>query len=148
MSFGGNIAASYLASFRPLEPVEGFENVKSTLGTDLLGGIPAQNAALKSQLASLALKELGAQALAEQNQEFIAAQNDLTRRDQRRAGALRMAGELIAQAMPSSSAGADPGDPLGLLTKIIGFRGTQANKRAQDMIRSNSFLQEALKGIS
>lgn len=148
MAFDGGIAASYLASFRPVQPVEGFSAVLSNAGTDALGSIPAQNAALKAQLGNTALQQIGAMELARQAQDYQRAENELTRQATRRAGALRMAGELIAQAMPAAPAGTNAGDPLGLLSGMINFRRVQAGKRAEDSLRSNAFLQEALRGIS
>lgn len=56
---GFDVASSYLASFRPIGPVEGFEKVKANEATQALLQIPALNQQAGVQLANTALGALG-----------------------------------------------------------------------------------------
>jgi hypothetical protein len=149
MAFDGGIAASYLGSFRPVAPVPGFENVLSTKGIDTLAAIPKDNAALETQLAAAALNEIGANERLQRNIDAIALQNDLTRRSDRRLGALRMAGGLLANAFGGGSeVGVNPGDPLSLLNALGNFSQAERTRRANNTLRSNVYSAEMLKGLS
>lgn len=142
------VAESYLASFRPVMPVPGFDAVLSNIGTELLGRIPGQKAALDAQLASVALQETGALERLQRNLDATRLENELTRASSRKGGALRMAGELLSLAMPEAkTAGVQVGDPYALLNAIGDFNQADRRRRASNMIRSNSFVSEALKGL-
>lgn len=149
MAFDGGISASYLASFRPVAPVPGFESVLSNQASEALAAIPRNNAALLGQLAVTGLNELGATERLQRNLDAVALENELTRGANRKFGALRMAGDLLAAAFPGGGeAGVTPGDPLALLSALQNSeRGTQA-RRTEKAIRGNAFLAEALKGGS
>lgn len=142
------IAEAYLGSFRPVQPVPGFENVLSTVGMTALGSIPAAKAKMEAELAAAALNQVGANTRLEKNLEAIARENELTRDANRRNSALRMAGDLLAFALPApAQAGVQVGDPLALLNTIGNFNQSERNRRAANMLRSNSFVSEALKGL-
>jgi hypothetical protein len=142
------VAESYLASFRPVMPVPGFETVLSNIGTQALGKIPGEKAALQAQLASTALQEIGAIERLQRNLDAVSAENALTRSSNRKGGALRMAGELLAFALPGTAqAGVQVADPLALMNAIGDFNQTERRRRASNMLRSNSFVSEALKGL-
>lgn len=142
------VAESYLASFRPVAPVPGFETVLSNIGTQALGKIPGEKAALQAQLAATALQEVGAIERLQRNLDATSAENELIRAANRRSGAMRMAGELLAFALPSSGAvGVQAGDPLALLNAVGDFNQADRRRRASNMLRSNSFVSEALKGL-
>lgn len=142
------VAESYLASFRPVMPVPGFETVLSNIGTQALGKIPGEKAALQAQLASTALQEIGAIERLQRNLDAVSAENALTRSFNRKGGALRMAGELLAFALPGTTqAGVQVADPLALMNAIGDFNQTERRRRASNMLRSNSFVSEALKGL-
>ncbi len=141
-------AETYLASFRPVMPVPGFESVLSNIGTQALGKIPGEKAVLQAELAAAALREVGANERLRQNLEATEAENALTRSANRRSGALRMAGELLAMSLPSTGAvGVQAGDPLALLNALGDFSQTERNRRGSNLLRSNSFVSEALKGL-
>lgn len=142
------VAESYLASFRPVMPVPGFETVLSNIGTQALGKIPGEKAVLQAQLASTALQEIGAIERLQRNLDAVSAENALTRSSNRKGGALRMAGELLAFALPGTTqAGVQVADPLALMNAIGDFNQTERRRRASNMLRSNSFVSEALKGL-
>jgi hypothetical protein len=142
------VAESYLASFRPVMPVPGFETVLSNIGTQALGKIPGEKAALQAQLASTALQEVGAIERLQRNLDAVSAENALTRAANRKGGALRMAGELLAFALPGTAqAGVQVADPLALMNAMGDFNQAERRRRASNMLRSNSFVSEALKGL-
>ena len=58
-----NVAAAYLNNFRPMQPISGFEDVKSTYASELLSQIPL--AQFEAEL-EIAKEALGAKALLEQ----------------------------------------------------------------------------------
>lgn len=137
------IAEAYLGSFRPAQPVPGFESVLSTAGMTALGSIPAAKARMEADLAAAALGEIGANARLQQNLEAIARENELTRKDNRRGGALRMAGSLLASSLGggNSGAGVEVGDPLALIERLSQFHGNQAQSRAAQSLRSNTYAK-------
>lgn len=137
------VAEAYLGSFRPVQPVPGFENVLSTIGMNALGSIPAAKAKMEAELAAAALNELGANARLEQSLEATARENELTRAANRRTGAMRMAGDLLASSLGglSSSAGVEVGDPLALIERLGQFQGRQSQDRAGQTLRSNAFAK-------
>lgn len=142
------VAESYLASFRPVTPVPGFETVLSNIGTQALGKIPGEKAALQAQLASTALQEIGAIERLQRNLDAVSAENALTRSSNRKGGALRMAGELLAFALPGTAqAGVQVADPLALMNAMGDFNQAERRRRGSNMLRSNSFVSEALKGL-
>lgn len=148
MAFDGGIAASYLASFRPVEPVRGFGDVLSTQGMATLGQLPAQNALMEAGLAAKALGEIGASERLEMNLDAIAAQNQLNRRAVRRAGALRLAGQMLQGAMPGNEvAGVEIGDPLALIERLQRFNQSEASDRALRTTRSNRAAAGIIGGM-
>lgn len=149
MAFDGGISASYLANFRPVAPVPGFESVLSNQASEALAAIPRNNAALLGQLAVAGLNELGATERLQRNLDAVAMENELTRGANRKLGGLRMAGDLLAAAFPSGGdAGVTPGDPLALLSALQNSESATQAHRARRAIRSNAFLAEALKDAS
>jgi len=148
MAFDGGVAASYLASFRPVEPVRGFGDVLSTQGMTTLGQLPAQNALMEADLAAEGLREIGANQRLEMNLDAIAAQNQLQRQAVRRAGALRLAGQMFQNAMPGDQvAGVGIEDPLALIERLQKFSLGQARSRAERTLRSNTYATELLRGL-
>lgn len=142
-------AESYLASFRPVTPVPGFETVLSNIGTQALGKIPGENAALQAALASTALREAGGIERLQRNLDAISAENELTRSSNRKSGALRMAGELLAFSMPGTTqAGVPTSDPLALVTALGNFSQGQRQRRRSDTVRSNLFASKLLEGLA
>jgi len=128
--------------------IPGFGNVLSNIGTQALGKIPGEKAASQAELAAAALREVGANERLRQNLEATAAENALVRAANRRSGAMRMAGELLAMSLPSSAAvGVQAGDPLALLNALGDFSQAERNRRGSNLLRSNSFVSEALKGL-
>ena len=141
-------AETYLSSFRPVMPVPGFESVLSRVGMQALGRIPGDKAAMQAELAATALREVGANERLQQNLEATAEENALIRSANRRTGAMRMAGELLAMSLPSTSAvGVQAEDPFALLNALGNFSQAERNRRGSNMLRSNSFVSEALKGL-
>ena len=148
MSFNSGLAASYLASFRPVEPVPGFEDVLSRDGM-ALAKIPGENALIEAGLAGKAMAELGANRRQKEQLEALALQNELTRRANRQGNALRMAGALFGSLMPGEQvAGVEIGDPLALLDRLGGFNQNQRTRRANNSIRSNTYAAGLLRGLS
>lgn len=137
------VAEAYLGSFRPVQPVPGFETVLSTAGMNALGSIPAAKAKMEAELAAAALSEVGANARLKQNLEAIAEENELTRNANRRAGALRMAGDLLASSLSglTPSAGVEVGDPLALIERLSQFHNSQSQSRAAQSLRSNTYAK-------
>lgn len=137
------VAEAYLGSFRPVQPVPGFENVLSTIGMNALGTIPATKAKLESEMAAAALEQVGANERLVQSLEATARENELTRAANRRTGALRMAGDLLASSLGglTSSAGVEVGDPLALIERLGQFHARQAQDRAGQSLRSNTYAK-------
>jgi len=149
VAFDGGISASYLASFRPVAPVPGFESVLSNQASEALAAIPRNNAALLGQLAVTGLNELGATERLQRNLDAVALENELTRGANRKFGALRMAGDLLAAAFPGGGdAGVTPGDPLALLSALQNSESATQARRTAKGIRGNAFLAKALEGRS
>lgn len=142
------IAEAYLASFRPVAPVPGFDDVLSTAGMNALASIPADNAKIAAQLAAATLGEVGATERVQRNLDAIRSENDLTRRTDRRLAGARMASQLLQSAFPvDGAAGVEAGDPLALLAKLRSHSSAERNKRAGDLLRSNTYAGELLKGL-
>lgn len=144
------IAEAYLGSFRPVQKVEGFGDVLSSAGMNALGAIPGINANFEAQLAAKVLGESAATDRLQRNLDAIAAENDLTRRSNRRLAGTRMASALLQSAFPGagSPAGVEVGDPLALLTSLGNFSQGERQRRASNTLRSNTYAAELLKGLS
>lgn len=131
MAFDGGIAASYLASFRPVTPVEGFENVLSNTATSTFGLIPFKNMELQGQLARDALQQRG---LLTQQRELLNAQareNELVRRDSRKAKAwqqLAMAGDVFGLGQQDIEF-VNPADLLRTMQGMFDERGMNRARR-------------------
>jgi hypothetical protein len=142
------IAEAYLASFRPVAPVPGFDDVLSTAGMNALASIPADNAKIAAQLAAATLGEVGATERVQRNLDAIRSENDLTRRTDRRLAGARMASQLLQSAFPmEGAAGVEVGDPLALLAKLRNHSFAERNKRASDLLRSSTYAEEVLKRL-
>lgn len=143
------VAESYLASFRPVMPVPGFETVLSNIGTQALGKIPGEKAALQAQLASTALQEVGAIERLQRNLDAVSAENALTRAANRKGGALRMAGELLALTVPGTvQAGVQVSDPLALINSLGNFSQGERQRRGSNSLRSNVLASKLLEGLT
>lgn len=149
MSWNSGAAASYLGSFRPVGPVPGFSDVLSTDGVNTFKDVAQQNALIESGLASKALGELGANRRTEMTIDGNLEAALLNQRANRRAGALRLAGEMLASALPGSqgSAGVEIGDPLALIERLQQFSQNQANNRARQTLRSNTYAKGLIGGL-
>lgn len=142
------IAEAYLGSFRPVGVVPGFESVLSNSGMAALGAIPAANAKLAGDLAERALSEGGANRRTQMTLDASADQNELIRRENRRTGALRLAGTLLTSAMPGQTvAGVEVGNPLELMQALRNFNEAGRRDRASQMLRSNSAAAGLLKEL-
>jgi hypothetical protein len=142
------VADSYLASFRQVGVVPGFDDVLSNAGVTALSAIPAANASFMHDLASRALAEGGANRRTQMTLDATADQNDLIRRENRRTGALRLAGTLLTSAMPGQTvAGVEVGNPLELMQALRDFNEAGRRDRASQMLRSNSAAAGLLKEL-
>lgn len=143
------IAEAYLASFRPVQKVEGFRDILSRGGMNTLGAIPGINAKLGAELAAAALRERGASERLQRNLDAIAAENELTRRNARRLAGTKLGAALMQGALPGSgaAAGVEVGDPLALIERLTAFHDGQAGSRARQTLRSNTYAGEYLRQL-
>lgn len=141
------IAEAYLGSFRPVGAVPGFESILSNSGMAALGVIPAANAKLAGELAERALSEGGANRRTQMTLDATADQNELIRRENRRTGALRLAGTMLTSALPGtvSVGGVEAGDPLQLMSQLRSYFQGGRQDRAGKMLRTNTALAEMFK---
>lgn len=144
------IAEAYLGSFRPVQRVEGFNDVLSSTGMNTLGAIPGINAKLAADLAAAGLRERGATERLQRNLDAIAAENELTRRSARRLAGTKLGAALMQGALPGSGveAGVEVGDPLALIERLTAFHDGQAGSRARQTLRSNTYAGEYFKQLS
>lgn len=145
MAFDGGIAASYLASFRPVDPVGGFKDVLSDTATSTFGLIPFKNMELQGQLAQVALQELGVANRQQMVLDAQSAENALTRRDNRRLSALRMAGQMFGGSGLSEIATADP---LQLKEAVDGLLGAARSRRQGRMARPYASAASAMQSLT
>lgn len=132
-----DVAASYLSSFRPIGPVEGFENVKSTIATEALLRNTFENQRVGAELANTALGALGqikeTQLTADANlkaaQMRIDWERELANRNDK--NSRRMAGIALLSA------------PSGLAA-LLGGGGGGSNSRARDAQDDNYNYQRQL----
>jgi len=143
MAFNSQAAAAYLQNWEPYRPVPGYGAVKSTVASDAAAAALAQEAQAKSGLAGLALNQLGAQALAKQEQDFVAEQNALTRRSQ----GLRLATQLLGPSYEEATATANLGvsDPFALIEKFGKLNDWQRTAELKQATTSNAYASELFK---
>lgn len=144
MAFDGGIAASYLASFRPVTPVEGFDNVLSNTATSTFGLIPFKNMELQGQLARDALQQRG---LLTQQRDLLnaqAEQNDITRRDNRRMRALQLAGQMFGMGAGDIATA----DPLQMKEAVDALLTSARARRADRTARPYAGAAAALRSLT
>lgn len=145
------VADTYLASFRPVTPVAGFELVKDTAMTDALTQANLQNASIGLAMAQQGLTEFGAATRQRDLLDAQARENDLNRRANRRAGIARMAGQLFGGGSGLSLPGFQSTDPLALYQNMDNFLRYQAARRGERTASSRGYsagaIQEAAQGL-
>lgn len=144
MAFDGGIAASYLASFRPVTPVEGFENVLSNTATSTFGLIPFKNMELQGQLANTALAERGATNRQQIVLDAQAEQNDITRRANRRTAALQLAGQMFGMGAGDVATA----DPLQMKEAVDALLLSARARRADRTARPYAGVAAALRSLT
>lgn len=145
-----DVASNYAATFRPQEPVlAGFNLALSSSGSDLLSGIPAQNAAIDSALAQAALGQIGASARQRLTTDAELRLEEQTRRSNRRASAMKMLSSILEGGsgllQPPASRGRV--DPYSTLTGVNNYLDLEASQRTGDTARSNAMMQNTLKQL-
>lgn len=144
MAFDGGIAASYLASFRPVTPVEGFGNVLSNTATSTFGLIPFKNMELQGRLANTALAELGATNRQQIVLDAQAEQNDITRRANRRTAALQLAGQMFGMGAGDVATA----DPLQMKEAVDALLLSARARRADRTARPYAGAAAALRSLT
>lgn len=141
------VADSYLASFRPVQPVAGFENVLSNAGMGAMGLIPREDAKLGYDLAAAALEQAGAGARLDRNLDAIRKENELTRRADRKFAGMKLASALMGSEMSGgrSQRGVDPGDPLALISRLTDFDRDQNLKISEQSLPVLTYARQVLK---
>lgn len=143
MAFDGGITASYLASFRPVEPVPGFPYVKSDEATKALTSIPERNLELQALMAQSALQQYGA--IKQMDMQLDTRREELAaaRLDRRRSAALQLAGQLF-NITPAQLPSVSPAD---MMTSIQGMLDSQRSSRLQRVARPYAAATTALQSL-
>lgn len=143
------VADTYLASFRPVQPVAGFEDVLSNTGMTALGVIPQQNSKLGFDLASAALQQAGTNARQEMVLDAARRENELNRKADRKFAGMKLASALMGSGLSggSKSVGVDPGDPLAMITKLTSFDRDQTQKINEQRLPVLKYAEEVLKSL-
>lgn len=144
MAFDGGIAASYLASFRPVAPVEGFSDVLSNTAVNTLSLIPFKNMELSGELAKAAITERGATNRQKMVLDAQGQQNDITRRLNRRTAALQLAGQMFGMG------GSDiaTADPLQLKEAVDSLLSSSRARRQRSLERPYAAAAAALQSLT
>lgn len=143
MTSTSQAASAYLGSWEQYRPTPGFGAVKSTVASDAAAAAAAAEALVKGNLATQALNQLGAKARAEQEQDFIAEQNALTRRAQ----GMRLATQLLGPSYEEATATANLGisDPFALIEKFGKLNDWQRTSELKQATTSNAYASELFK---
>ena len=88
----GSVASNYAASFRPVGPAGGFENVKSDLAADYLMRVPLLRQQMEMQMAREALAEKASIDRTKMNIDGQIELQEMADKRGRRAAALKMLG--------------------------------------------------------
>lgn len=146
MAWNSSLANSYLASFRPIGPVEGYEKVASRVFTDNLGAIPAANLQAGLEMAKLALGEVGAnRRLADELAYKKWLDNETIKQNKR--AALRSAGAALAQAFASGFQLPQVMDSRQMQAQQLAYDRAMQQDRNARMLRSSATTEALLKNM-
>lgn len=143
--FSPNTAGNYAASFRQVEPVPGFSNVKEDRFSEMLANLPVEKYKQEMAFARDALGEVAATRRANDQLDYYRERDALENRQNRITNLLSLVGGAGAQvasiALPKQRSSYDT---------LLGVAQTEdalSDSRQSRMAGSRGGLAEALKGL-
>lgn len=143
------VADTYLASFRPVQPIAGFDDVLSDTGMTALGIIPQQNSKLGFDLASAALQQAGVNARQEMVLDATRRENDLNRKSNRKFAGMKLASALLGSAMPGSQGlgKLELTDPVALATGLGSYYDNLLGRTRNMTVPSSVYVKKQLEEL-
>ena len=134
-----NAASNYLASYRQVQPVAGFEDVLSTSGVDTFARQQELEFAAKVGMAKQALNNLTQRLINEDNIEYYEGRDDKTLKTNK---LLAIAGLTGGRSSSSSSSNS----LLGPMDELIGFN--TKTDQVFDRVKETQALEDAITKLS
>ena len=131
----GSVASNYAASFRPVGPAGGFENVKSDLAADYLMRVPLLRQQMEMQMAREALAEKASIDRTKMNIDGQIELQEMADKQGRRAAALRMLGSDLG---PQQDPMAELYDQAVIANNLAQLRGYRSDRSGLSSANQNT----------
>lgn len=124
-----NAAANYAASFRQVQPVADFSDIRSDVGVNAMQETLMQDFVAKANMARQALAEVGAQKRDQMNIDFQTERDDKLIAERRRINKLNLLSGLLGESTPGQlpGLGVQRRDPRNMLLDEMTHRSNLAS---------------------